>query len=187
MVVEEAHTVMPEPAFLGLGDYDSRGTVAKISQISHQGRKYGVGQLVLAQRTATVSKSVLTQCNTVISFSCIDDTSINFLRNVYGTTVAEGLPMLPRLRAVAHGVWIDSEAPIVFEVPYNPDKADLGPWAPKAPSSGPAVSGALGTAAPSTPLGVTDPWADVSTQTSGQQIRPTPSPEASAEPEEPPF
>lgn len=125
VVVEEAHTVMPEPSFLGLGDYDSKGTVAKITQIALQGRKYGVGLLVLAQRTATVSKSVLTQCNTVISFSCIDDTSIGFLRNVFGSTVAESLPSLPRLTAVAHGTWINSDGPITFEVPFDTQKARL--------------------------------------------------------------
>ncbi|MCD4525133.1 ATP-binding protein [Nocardioides sp. cx-173] len=148
VVVEEAHTVMPELSFVGVGDFDSKGTVAKISQIALQGRKYGVGLLVLAQRTATVSKSVLTQCNTVISFSCIDDTSINFLRNVYGTTVAEGLPLLPRLRAVAHGAWIDSESPIVFEVPFDAAKAGLGSWAPKGASSGPSAGAG---SAPTTP------------------------------------
>jgi len=125
VVVEEAHTVMPEPSFLGLGDYDSKGTVAKITQIALQGRKYGVGLLVLAQRTATVSKSVLTQCNTVISFSCIDDTSIGFLRNVFGSTVAESLPSLPRLTAVAYGTWIRSDGPITFEVPFDEGKAGL--------------------------------------------------------------
>ena len=128
VVVEEAHTVMPEASFAGLGDFDSKGTIAKITQIALQGRKYGVGLLVLAQRTATVSKSVLTQCNTVISFSCIDDTSINFLRNVFGTKVAEGLSQLPRLRAVAHGSWIESELPIAFDVPFDSDKAKLSDW-----------------------------------------------------------
>ncbi len=129
VVVEEAHTVMPEASFAGLGDFDSKGTIAKITQIALQGRKYGVGLLVLAQRTATVSKSVLTQCNTVISFSCIDDTSINFLRNVYGSAVADGLSQLPRLRAVAHGTWIESELPIAFDVAHDPEKAKLTEWA----------------------------------------------------------
>ncbi|HSV86681.1 MAG TPA: DUF87 domain-containing protein, partial [Levilinea sp.] len=86
IVVEEAHTVMPEPSTMGLGDFDSRGLVGKISQIALQGRKYGVGLLVIAQRTATVSKSILTQCNTIISFNCFDDTSLNFLDNVYGSS-----------------------------------------------------------------------------------------------------
>ncbi|GGE91004.1 hypothetical protein GCM10011313_12380 [Mycetocola zhadangensis] len=129
VVVEEAHTVMPEASFSGLGDFDSKGTIAKITQIALQGRKYGVGLLVLAQRTATVSKSVLTQCNTIVSFSCVDDTSINFLRNVYGSTIAEGLPQLPRLRAIAHGLWIDAEQPIAFDVPYDKNKADRKGWA----------------------------------------------------------
>ncbi|QNE37310.1 ATP-binding protein [Leifsonia shinshuensis] len=129
VVVEEAHTVMPEAAFAGLGDFDSKGTIAKITQIALQGRKYGVGLLVLAQRTATVSKSVLTQCNTVISFSCIDDTSINFLKNVFGSAVAEGLPSLPRLRAVAEGSWIEAELPVAFDVPFDAQKAERKDWA----------------------------------------------------------
>ncbi len=128
VVVEEAHTVMPEAGFAGLGDFDSKGTIAKITQIALQGRKYGVGLLVLAQRTATVSKSVLTQCNTVISFACVDDTSINFLRNVFGSGVAESLPGLRKLRAVAHGQWIRSELPITFDVPFDQDKAAMTDW-----------------------------------------------------------
>jgi uncharacterized protein len=129
VVIEEAHTVMPEASFSGLGDFDSKGTIAKISQLALQGRKYGVGLLVLAQRTATVSKSVLTQCNTIISFACIDDTSINFLRNAYGSAVAEGLPSLKRLRAVAHGAWINSDLPVVFDVPFDQAKANRAGWA----------------------------------------------------------
>jgi hypothetical protein len=129
VVVEEAHTVMPEAASMGLGDFDSKGTVAKITQIALQGRKYGVGLLVVAQRTATVSKSVLTQCATTISFRCIDDTSINFLRNVYGSSIAESLSRLPKLRAVAHGAWIRSENPLTFQVPFDQAKAGRRTWA----------------------------------------------------------
>lgn len=128
VVVEEAHTVMPEASFTGLGDFDSKGTVAKITQLALQGRKYGVGLLVLAQRTATVSKSVLTQCNTVISFSCIDDTSISFLRNVFGSAIADGVPTLPRLRAFAHGAWIRSEVPLAFDVPFVEAKSVRRDW-----------------------------------------------------------
>jgi len=86
IVVEEAHTVIPEASTMGLGDYDSRGLVGKIAQIALQGRKFGVGLLVIAQRTATVSKTVLTQCNTMITLNCFDETSLKFLGNVYGKT-----------------------------------------------------------------------------------------------------
>jgi uncharacterized protein len=123
IVVEEAHTVMPEASTMGLGDFDSKGLVGKIAQIALQGRKFGVGLLVLAQRTATVSKTVLTQCNTIISFTCYDDTSLGFLRNIFGPEHVALIPNLPRLHAVAFGPWIRSEKPIVFKIPYDATKA----------------------------------------------------------------
>lgn len=123
IVVEEAHTVMPEASTMGLGDFDSKGLVGKIAQIALQGRKFGVGLIVLAQRTATVSKTVLTQCNTIISFTCYDDTSLGFLRNIFGPEHVALIPNLPRLHAVAFGPWIRSDKPIVFEIPYDATKA----------------------------------------------------------------
>jgi len=122
VVLEEAHTIVPEASTMGLGDYDSRGMVAKIAQIALQGRKYGIGLLVVAQRTATVSKSILTQCNTVVSFSCIDDTSLNFLANVFGEQHTALLPNLRSLQAVGFGKGVRSERPILFEIPYSDAK-----------------------------------------------------------------
>ncbi|MBL7128005.1 MAG: ATP-binding protein [Ignavibacteria bacterium] len=126
IVVEEAHTVMPEPSTMGLGDYDSKGLVSKITQIALQGRKYGVGLLVIAQRTATVSKSVLTQCNTVISFTCFDDTSLKFLSNIYSDSHIKLIPNLPPLQAVVFGKSIRSERPIIVQIPYDKSKDPQG-------------------------------------------------------------
>lgn len=126
VVVEEAHTVMPEANTMGLGDFDSKGLVGKIAQIALQGRKFGVGLLVLAQRTATVSKTVLTQCNTIISFTCYDDTSLGFLKNIFGPDHVALIPNLPKLHAVAFGPWVRSQHPIVFEVPFDASKVGGG-------------------------------------------------------------
>lgn len=125
IVVEEAHTVMPEPNTMGLADFDSKGLVGKIAQIALQGRKYGVGLLVIAQRTATISKSVLTQCNTVISFACIDDTSIGFLSNVYGAAYAAMLPGLPPFHAIIYGKGVRSQRPMVVKVAWDESSASL--------------------------------------------------------------
>lgn len=130
VVVEEAHTVMPETATMGLGDSDSKGLVSKISQLALQGRKYKIGLLVIAQRTATVSKSVLTQCNTVIALSSFDETTVGFLSNVYGRQHAELLRDLPRLNAVVFGKGVRSQRPIIVEIPYVAEKDEdlsLGP------------------------------------------------------------
>ena len=123
LVVEEAHTVMPETSTMGLGDYDSRGLVAKIAQIALQGRKYRVGLLIIAQRTATVSKTVLTQCNTIVSFSCFDDTSLGFFQNFFGKTYTEAIPNLQFLQAVIFGKALKSQRPLIVQVPYDEEKA----------------------------------------------------------------
>lgn len=122
VTVEEAHTVMPESATMGVSDFASKGLVARIAQIALQGRKYNVGLLVLAQRTANVSKTILTQCNSIISFACYDDTSIGFLRNVFGTDAAEMVPNLKQLQAVIFGKIVKSERPIVVDIPFDKNK-----------------------------------------------------------------
>ena len=126
LVVEEAHTVMPEASTMGLGDFESKGLVAKIAQIALQGRKYQVGLLVLAQRTATVSKTVLTQCNTIVSFSCFDDTSLGFFENFFGKTHTAAIPNLQFLQAVVFGKGVKSQRPIIVQIPFDKKKAELG-------------------------------------------------------------
>tara|TARA_R110001592_G_scaffold238577_1_gene498354 strand:+ start:1295 stop:3400 length:2106 start_codon:yes stop_codon:yes gene_type:complete len=122
VAVEEAHTIMPESATMGVSDFASKGLVAKIAQIALQGRKYNVGLLVLAQRTANVSKTVLTQCNSIVSFACYDDTSISFLKNMFGSSCAEMVPNLKKLQAVVFGKVVKSERPVVVEIPYDQNK-----------------------------------------------------------------
>jgi hypothetical protein len=123
VAVEEAHTIMPESATMGVTDFASKGLVAKIAQIALQGRKYNVGLLVLAQRTANVSKTVLTQCNSIVSFACYDDTSIGFLRNLFGSSCAEMVPNLKTLQAVVFGKIVKSERPVVVEIPFDQKKS----------------------------------------------------------------
>lgn len=122
VAVEEAHTIMPESATMGVSDFASKGLVAKIAQIALQGRKYNVGLLILAQRTANVSKTVLTQCNSIISFACYDDTSIGFLKNLFGSSCAEMVPNLKTLQAVVFGKIVKSERPVVVEIPFDQTK-----------------------------------------------------------------
>ena len=57
LVLEEAHTVIPEWNFVGIADKSSQSLLNSIAQIALQGRKYNVGLMVIAQRTANVSKT----------------------------------------------------------------------------------------------------------------------------------
>ncbi|WP_291861302.1 ATP-binding protein [Marinilabilia sp.] len=116
-VLEEAHTVIPEWNFVGIADKSSQSLLNSIAQIALQGRKYDVGLLVIAQRTANVSKTVLTQCNTIIAFQEFDKTSSEFLANYFGQGIANTLPNLKFRQAIAAGKALKSNVPMIFEVP----------------------------------------------------------------------
>ena len=118
LVLEEAHTIVPETNFLGdLGDYGStKALVNKMSQIALQGRKYGVGLMVIAQRTANVSKTVLTQCNTIICFQAFDETSFTFLGNYIGKNLVQALPNLKKYHAIVSGKAMKSNIPMIVNL-----------------------------------------------------------------------
>lgn len=117
VVLEEAHTIIPEISSMGVSDNASKATVNSIAQIALQGRKYNIGFIVIAQRTANVSKTVLTQCNSVIVFQELDKTTSDFLANYMGKSFVEILPTLKSRTAIAMGKVFRSNAPIIFEVP----------------------------------------------------------------------
>jgi len=117
IVLEEAHTVIPEWNFSSVSDKASQPLLNSIAQIALQGRKYNVGLLVIAQRTANVSKTILTQCNTMISFQEFDKTSSDFLSNYFGQEITKALPKLKFRQAIIAGKALKANVPMIFEVP----------------------------------------------------------------------
>jgi len=117
VVLEEAHTIIPELNSMGVSDFASKASVNTISQIALQGRKYNIGFIVIAQRTANVSKTVLTQCNSIISFQELDKTSSDFLSNYMGVEFVKILPSLKFRHAIAVGKAFKSNVPMIFKIP----------------------------------------------------------------------
>ena len=122
VVLEEAHTIIPEWNFSGSGDKVSQSLVNSIGQIALQGRKYGVGFLVIAQRTANVSKTVLTQCNTVVCFQAFDETSFTFLGNYIGKDLVQTLPNLKSFHAIVTGKAAKSNLPMIIDLTRDKKK-----------------------------------------------------------------
>ena len=121
LILEEAHTIVPE--IFGAGfDYDTQWVVSRIGQIALQGRKYGVGLLVVTQRTALVSKTILSQCNTFLTHSLIDQTSLNFLESVYSSQHTRLVPNLGQFEFLAFGKALRAERPILLRRPFDPAK-----------------------------------------------------------------
>jgi len=111
MVFEEAHLLVPEWNFNP--EKKLQEEVSKTSQIVLQARKYGLGFLVVTQRTANVVKSVLNQCNTIASFQAFDETSFEFLRNYMGAFHVHSLPTLRPRHGIVVGKASKSKRPIM--------------------------------------------------------------------------
>lgn len=114
LVYEEAHSLVPEwNATVADGDRAStNGTARAILQ----GRKYGLGCLLVTQRTASVTKTILNQCNTVFAMRSFDDTSKEFLANYIGRDYAALLPSLPERHAVFFGRASSCENPVHIQL-----------------------------------------------------------------------
>lgn len=149
VVLEEAHTVVPEMNAFGFDKADTTAVVARMAQIALQGRKYGVGLLLVSQRTALVSKTLLSQCNTSICFAMYDKTGLDYLSSVFASEHVRAIPNLRFLQGIAFGKAIKSERPIIFEIPKDLKKSEASkalnkkppaPTASTAPPPPPASS-----------------------------------------------
>lgn len=124
IVLEEAHTIIPEKNMYTRDRVDTESVLERLSQIALQGRKYRVGLMLISQRTALVSKTILSQCNTFFTFNLIDKTSLDFLSNVYSNEHIETIKNLKKLQVLAFGKAIKSENPVIMEIPFDPSKEE---------------------------------------------------------------
>ena len=110
IVYEEAHSLVPEwSAVVSEGDKTAtNGTARAILQ----GRKFGLGCLLISQRTANVTKTILNQCNTMFALRAFDDTSKDFLANYLGSDYASVLPTLSEREAIFFGKASSCENPV---------------------------------------------------------------------------
>jgi uncharacterized protein len=114
LVFEEAHSLVPEwNSASNDGDQNASNGTAKVIL---QGRKYGLGSFVIAQRTANISKSILNQCNTIFSLRVFDDTGKQFLENYIGQDYANILPTLDIQHAVVVGKALKLKQPVVLKL-----------------------------------------------------------------------
>ena len=132
--LEEAHTIVPE-AFGSGFDGETKWVVERIGQIALQGRKYGVGLMVITQRTALVSKTILSQCNTFITHALIDQTSLGFLDSVYSSTHTRMIPNLQRFHFLGFGKAIKAERPIILRREFDKSLEEASMTITDAPST----------------------------------------------------
>lgn len=114
LVYEEAHSLVPEwNSVAAEGDKQATATSARAIL---QGRKYGLGCLLVTQRTANVTKTILNQCNTIFAMRTFDDTGKDFLGNYIGSDYANVLPSLQARHAVVFGKASSCENPVLIRL-----------------------------------------------------------------------
>ncbi len=111
VVLEEAHRFLGEGA-----DTPAHRIVATIAK---EGRKYGVGLLVVSQRPVEVEASILSQCGTMIALRTTNGADRNRVAAAFPDDLGNLAGLLPALRT--------GEALILGEAMHIPSRARIRP------------------------------------------------------------
>jgi len=114
IVLEEAHSLIPE--WNQVAQQADTQQVNRAARVILQGRKFGLGTLLITQRTANVTKTVLNQCNTIFALRSFDQTGLDFLRNYMGEEYSQAISTLPDRTAILVGKASSSARPIILKV-----------------------------------------------------------------------
>jgi hypothetical protein len=129
LVLEEAHSLVPE--WNSVAMEGEKTAVNGTARAILQGRKYGLGCLLITQRTANVTKSILNQCNTVFGLRNFDATGAGFLENYIGSAYAGLIATLRERHAIVFGRASSCNAPVVLRL-NDASTFDASFWKPRA-------------------------------------------------------
>lgn len=145
IVLEEAHRYLGEGA--------SALTRISANRIAREGRKYGLGLLLVTQRPTELPKTALAQCGTIVALRLSNSEDQGVIRTALPDAVAGLAAVLPSLRtheAIISGEAVVLPARAVIDQPDPwPQAADpsLAPWReePNVPDVAPALAAWRGT------------------------------------------
>ena len=124
LVLEEAHSYIP-------ADPDKRYSIAieSIERIAKEGRKYGLSIVVVSQRPANVSATILSQCGTFIALRLTSDVDQTRVLRLLPDTLGDQGSLLSSLRdgeAIVSGDGITLPGRVRFSAPSPlPGSADI--------------------------------------------------------------
>jgi uncharacterized protein len=145
VVLEEAHRY--------LGQSASALTRESANRIAREGRKYGIGLLLVSQRPTELPDTALAQCGTIIALRLSNSDDQGTIRAALPDSIAGLAAVLPSLRtgeAIVSGEAVVLPARTIIDLPDpSPKAADpsLLPWRqkPQLPDLAPALAAWRGT------------------------------------------
>ncbi|HXA18404.1 MAG TPA: hypothetical protein VN380_15525 [Thermoanaerobaculia bacterium] len=114
VIIEEAHSLIPE--WNQIAQQGDAAFVNRTARAILQGRKYGMGCMVVTQRTANVTKTILNQCNTMLALQSFDQTGLDFMSNYMGSAYSNVISTLPARQAILVGKASSSMRPVLFQI-----------------------------------------------------------------------
>ena len=122
VVLEEAHSYVPP------GDAGAAATIVR--RIVKEGRKYGVGAMIVSQRPTELDSTVLSQCGTIVALRLTNGNDRAQVAQVVSDELAGMLGVLPILRtgeAIVLGEGVHLPTRAVVDPPaeeHRPDSKD---------------------------------------------------------------
>jgi hypothetical protein len=124
LVFEEAHNYLPQ--IPSPHNHAARRTVERIAK---EGRKYGVGCMIVSQRPSELSETILSQCNNFITLRLTNPTDQNYVKKLVPDSFSGLFDILPTLRP-GEALVIGDSTPLPVRVLLDypappPDSADI--------------------------------------------------------------
>lgn len=124
LVCEEAHAYIPRST-----GSQFTGTLKSMERIAREGRKYGVGLLVISQRPTELSETVLAQCSTFICLRLTSPDDQEYIKNLVPESQRDLIDILTSLsigEAMAMGMAVPLPTRVQFHKPDPvPNSSDV--------------------------------------------------------------
>lgn len=128
IVFEEAHSYLPKG---GSSQFVAGYASKSVRKILKEGRKYGIGALVVSQRPAELDETILSQCGTFFSLRLTNAEDQGRVKAAVPDTLASLIDLLPALRT--------GEAIVLGEATQIPSRIRLPLIEPRPNSDDPKV------------------------------------------------
>ena len=122
IVLEEAHAYLAENG--------KQNAAAAIRRIAKEGRKYGIGMMLVSQRPSEIDPTILSQCGTIFALRLTNATDRNHVKSAASDNLEGIFAMLPVLRtgeAIIVGEAVNLPIRTLIDRPSakrTPDSAD---------------------------------------------------------------
>jgi hypothetical protein len=117
-VLEEAHNFVPSSANTPA---ESR-SITTTKQIAQEGRKFGIGLVLISQRPSRLDETTLAMCNSYIIMRMMNPADQNFIRKVIESLGADDAKLLPDLdvgEAILSGQFINFPVLVKIKQPQS--------------------------------------------------------------------